>query len=168
MEFRLGVMRDLPLLKAVYRDIVQEMNRNQIQIWDTVYPCEFFCHDIKENRLYVLTERGELISAFALCGTNSGERSVQWRNRRGKALYLERLGVSTSRCGMGIGSLMLEKAKKTAKAAGAEYLRLFVAEENAPAIGLYRRNGFVRADGVYDEAIDDTLVLHEYGYEAAL
>ena len=69
---------------------------------------------------------------------------------------------------MGIGSYMLEKAKETAKSLGAEYLRLFAVDINEPAIQLYIKNGFTRVNGVYDEVIDDDLILHEYGFEAAL
>ncbi len=63
---------------------------------------------------------------------------------------------------------MLQKAKETAKKLGVVYLRLFVVDINKPAIGLYRKNGFVKANGVYDEIVDEDLVLHEYGFEAAL
>ena len=48
---------------------------------------------------------------------------------------------------------------------GAEYVRLFVVDINKPAIHLYMKNGFEQADGIYDEVIDDDLVLHEYGFE---
>ena len=69
---------------------------------------------------------------------------------------------------MGIGSLMLEKAKEVAKNLGAEYLRLFVADINEPAIQLYIKNGFTKGIGVYNEVIDDDLILHEYGFETVL
>lgn len=39
---------------------------------------------------------------------------------------------------------------------------------NIPAIQLYKKNGFVKADGIYDEVFDDGFVLHEYGYEIKL
>lgn len=42
MDFRLAVMDDLPQLKAVYKDIVQNMDRHQICIWDDIYPGGFF------------------------------------------------------------------------------------------------------------------------------
>jgi ribosomal protein S18 acetylase RimI-like enzyme len=63
---------------------------------------------------------------------------------------------------------MLAKAREVAKTLGAEYLRLFVVDINEPAIRLYTKNGFTKAMGVYDEVIDDDLVLHEYGYEIPL
>lgn len=168
MDFRLAVMQDLPQLKSVYKDIIQKMNREQIQIWDDIYPCEFFNEDTRNNRLYVLLNKDDIVSAFVLCDTNSGEKSVEWQDNQCKALYLDRLGVNVNYSRMGIGSLMLEKAKETAKNSGAEYLRLFVVDINEPAIRLYIKNGFIRATGVYDEVIDDDLILHEYGFEVVL
>jgi ribosomal protein S18 acetylase RimI-like enzyme len=168
MDFRLAVMQDLPRLKAVYKDIIQNMNDNQIEIWDDIYPCEFFEEDIKNKQLYVLYDKTELVSAFVLCSTNSGEKSVNWKDNAGKALYIDRFGVNVNYAGKGIGSFMLTKARETAKTLGAEYLRLFVVDINEPAICLYTKNGFTKATGVYDEVIDDDLVLHEYGYEILL
>lgn len=83
-------------------------------------------------------------------------------------MYLDRLGVNINYSRKGIGSLMLKKAKETAKNLGAEYLRLFVVDINEPAIQLYIKNGFTRVTGVYDEVIDDDLILYEYGFEVAL
>lgn len=168
MDFRLAAMQDLPRLKAVYKDIIQDMNDKQIQIWDDVYPCGFFEEDIANGRLYVLCDNAELVSAFALCDKNAGEKSVRWRDECGKALYLDRFGVNVNYSGKGIGSFMLTKAKETAKSAGAEYLRLFVVDINKPAIRLYEKNNFTKSDGIFIEIIDDDFSLHEYGYEAAL
>lgn len=168
MDFRLAVMQDLQQLKVVYKKIIKNMDDNNIQIWDDIYPLDFFEEDIQSNRLYVLYNHDELVSAFVLCSTNSGESSVKWKDNNGKALYLDRFGVNVDYLREGIGSVMLAKAKKTAKALGAEYLRLFVVDINKPAIHLYDKNGFQKVDGTYDEVIDNDLVLHEYGYEAVL
>lgn len=165
MDFRLAAMQDLSRLKDMYKQIVKNMNEHGIQIWDDIYPCEFFEEDIKNNQLYVLLNNGEIISAFVLCDTNPGEKAVQWRDNHAKALYIDRLGVAVKDSKKGIGSLMLSKAKEVAKVLGAEYLRLFVVDINEPAIMLYIKNGFVKANGIYDEVFDDGFVLHEYGYE---
>jgi ribosomal protein S18 acetylase RimI-like enzyme len=168
MVFRLAVMQDLPQLKVVYKDIIQNMNDNQIEIWDNIYPCEFFEEDIKNEQLYVLYDNNEIVSAFVLCSTNSGKKPVNWKDNAGKALYIDRLGVNVNYSRKGIGSYMLTKAREKAKTLGAEYLRLFVVDINEPAICLYTKNGFTKASGFYDEVIDDELVLHEYGYEILL
>lgn len=165
MDFRPAGMRDLVQLKIMYRQIVQDMNAQGIRIWDEIYPCEFLEEDIKMNRLYVLLDGDRIVSAFALSATNSGENAVRWQDDRAKALYIDRLGVDTAYSKRGIGSFMLARAKEITRAAGAEYLRLFVVDINKPAIRLYRRNGFAKADGVYEETFSDGFALHEYGYE---
>ncbi|MCA9766386.1 MAG: GNAT family N-acetyltransferase [Carnobacterium sp.] len=168
MDFRLAVMNDLPQIKNVYKEIIKSMNDNQIQIWDDVYPCSFFKEDIKNNKLYLLLNDDEIVAAFALCDTNSGERSVEWKYKGEKNLYLDRLGVNVNYSRKGIASLMLTKAKETAKKLGVKHLRLFVVDTNKPAIRLYSKSGFVRATGIYDEIIADDFILHEYGYEIKL
>ena len=168
MDFRLAAIDDLQQIKIVYKEIIKSMDDNQIQIWDDIYPCDFFEEDIKNNRLYILMNNNEIVSAFVLCDKNAGEKSVEWKCDCCKALYLDRFGVNVNYLRKGIGSLMLRKAKETAKKLGDEYLRLFVVDINEPAIGLYIKNGFTRVSGIYDEVIDDDLILHEYGYELEL
>lgn len=168
MNLRLACKEDLPQLKAVYKKIIENMDRNNIRIWDDVYPCEFFGDDMEHNRLYVLTDGDEIISAFALCESNSGEGCVNWINGNDKALYIDRFGVNVNYLRQGIGSAALCQAAAAARELGAGSLRLFVVDINEPAVRLYEKNGFERADGIYDERIDEDLVLHEFGFEKKL
>jgi len=165
MKLRLAQMDDLPQLKAVYGNIIEQMNRNNIQIWDDVYPYEFFQKDIENNRLYILVENGEIISAFALCDSNAGANCVQWKKKHASALYIDRLGVNVNYLKKGIGSKTLNLAIAVAREKGAKYLRLFVVDINEPAIKFYIKNGFEKAEGIYDEIIDDDLFLREFGFE---
>ncbi|QKO30571.1 GNAT family N-acetyltransferase [Caproicibacterium lactatifermentans] len=111
MNLRLANISDLPKLKAVYGNIIDNMNRNNISIWDDIYPCEFFSDDIENNRLYLLVEEHDIIvAAFALCESNAGEGYVKWENTHSKALYLDRLGVNVDYSRQGIGSMMLKHA----------------------------------------------------------
>lgn len=165
MNLRLANINDLPQLKDVFEKIIHNMNKNNIQIWDEIYPCEFFSDDIENNRLYVLVEDNEIVSAFALCDSNEGEDFVKWESKYDKALYIDRFGVNVNYARKGIGSIALKGAIELARDKGAKYLRLFVVDINKPAINLYIKNGFKKADGIYDEIIDDNLILHEFGYE---
>ena len=165
MVFRLAVADDLPKLCAVFGEIVKDMDRNNICIWDDVYPCTFFTGDIDNGRLYVLEENEQIVSAFALCDSNAGADSIIWENRQGKALYLDRFGVNVDFARKGIGTKMLDFAVELAKGKGAETLRLFVVDVNMPAINLYRKIGFRQAAGVYHQYIGDGVVLREFGFE---
>lgn len=168
MDFRQAVMQDLPQLKDMYKRIIKNMNEQNIQIWDDIYPCEFFEDDIKNNKLYILLNNGEIVSAFVLSDTNSGETAVEWNDNHAKVVYIDRLGVNIKYLKKGLGSLMLDKAKEIAKTLNAEYLRLFVVDINIPAIQLYTKKEFVKVNGVYNEIFDDGFVLHEHGYEIKL
>lgn len=168
MTFRLANMQDLPQLQSMYQEITRDMYEKGIDIWDEIYPCTFFADDIRQNSLYVLCDGETIAAAFVLCDCNPGSEAVVWQHKSGKAVYLDRFGVNVRYMRKGIGSMMLQKAAETARQLGAANLRLFVVDINTPAIKLYEKNGFARAAGSYDEVIDDTCLLHEYGYEKAL
>ena len=144
------------------------MNEQNIKIWDDIYPCEFFEEDILNNRLYILIDNDDIVSAFALTKNNAGEATVEWTNNSDKIYYLDRLGVNKKYSKNGIGSYMVDKAKEISKYLGAEYLRLFVVNINEPAIHLYLKNGFKKVKGIYEEKFDDGFVLREFGYEIEL
>lgn len=165
MDFRLAHKNDLPQLKTVYAKIVDDMNKNGISIWNEMYPYKCFSSDIEKDRLFVLAQGAEIISAFALCPANAGAQSIKWRGEHARALYLDRFGVNVRYARTGIGRFMLAKAIETAAKKGAGYLRLFVVDSNLPAISLYEKFGFEKAEGAYDEIIDDTVVLHEFGFQ---
>lgn len=57
------------------------MNRNNIQIWDNIYPCEFFADDIENNCPYLLVEdNDDIVAAFALSESNNGENNIKCEN----------------------------------------------------------------------------------------
>jgi hypothetical protein len=66
----------------VYTGIIEQMERDGLQIWDEIYPNEFFAADIEQQQLYVL-ERGGIAGAFALCAEDPGEEQVAWAERGG-------------------------------------------------------------------------------------
>ena len=166
MDLRLANINDLSKLKAIYGNIIDNMNRNNITIWDEVYPCDLFSDDIENNRLYLLVEtHDDIVAAFALCESNAGESYVKWVNANDKALYIDRFGVNVDYSRRGIGSIMLKHAITLTKQKHAKYLRLFVVDINKPAINLYLKNGFRHVDGIYEERIDDDFILREYGFE---
>lgn len=166
MNLRLAAMSDLAKLKEIYKKIIENMNENGIEIWDDIYPCEYFVNDINNNSLYVLTNvKEEILGAFALCSSNAGEKHVAWENNNANAMYLDRLGVNVDFCKQGIGTALLHYAMEIGKQNSAEYIRLFVIDVNKAAINLYKKNKFIQAKGVYLEMIDEDLTFNEYGFE---
>ncbi|OUQ02338.1 GNAT family N-acetyltransferase [Erysipelatoclostridium sp. An15] len=166
MKLRLANKQDLPQLKTMYKDIVENMNKNKITIWDDVYPSIFFESDILNKQLYVLEDDSVIVSAFCLCDDNID--SIQWKEPAAKALYIQRLGVNVLYMQKGIGSKTLDEAKEIARKLNYNYLRLLVVDFNYPAINLYLKNGFVKKEGVHSEVIDEETILYEHGYEIEL
>lgn len=166
MKLRLANKQDLPQLKTMYKDIVENMNKNKITIWDDVYPSIFFESDILNKQLYVLEDDSVIVSAFCLCDDNID--SIQWKEPAAKALYIQRLGVNVLYMQKGIGSKTLDEAKEIARKLNYNYLRLLVVDFNYLAINLYLKNGFVKKEGVHSEVIDEETILYEHGYEIEL
>ena len=65
----------------------------------------------------------------------------------------------------GLGTQALEAIGGLAKSLGARYLRLYVAHENQPAMGLYRKMGFSQRPGEFGEMLEDGTRLYEYAFE---
>ena len=57
MEFRLGTLSDLPQIKQTYKQIIRKMKSQGLNIWDDIYPLEFFKEDLVNQRLYVLVDK---------------------------------------------------------------------------------------------------------------
>ena len=166
MKFRLARKEDLPELKIMYKDIVNNMYENGINIWNDYYPYEEFSNDIDNNNLYVLVDNNEIVCAFALfCSDN--DYGIDWSDKSSKVLYFGRIGVNIKYLRKGIGSIALNKAMDIARDRGYEYLRLMVVDCNRGAIEFYLKNGFNKVDGYYIEDIGDSK-LTEYGFEIQL
>ncbi|MBR6735571.1 MAG: GNAT family N-acetyltransferase [Oscillospiraceae bacterium] len=164
MEFRKAVKNDIPQLNSVFAGIIEDLDSRSIHVWDEVYPCCDFPEDIENGGLYVLYDGDKLVSAFAIYAENISAPYVDWLDNDAKALYVERLGVAVEYGRQGIAEFMMERAADLVKESGFEYLRLFVAKINAPAIAFYEKAGFSFADGVYIDEIGGT-PLPELGME---
>ncbi len=78
MEFSLAVMQDLAQLKSIYKEIIKNMNENGIQIWDDIYPCEFFEDgDKMEFSLAVMQDLAQLKSIYKEIIKNMNENGIQ-------------------------------------------------------------------------------------------
>ena len=166
MTIRLAQKEDLPRLKEAYRTVVARMVREGIDIWNERYPYEVLGEDIERKRLYLMEDEEKIEAVFALLAESGGADRIDWRYG-GRALYLYRLGVAgTPRTGL--GEKAVQSAIALAAQQGAQTLRLFVVDSNAPALAFYRKCGFEQAPGVYVDSVADGPLLREYGFEKPL
>lgn len=162
--FRLAQTQDLPDVADMYRAVVAHMLAQSLAVWDEVYPVCCLAEDIARQQLYLLRTEAAVYAAFALCPAHAGVEQIGW-TQTAHAFYLDRFAVHPGQQGRGLGQLMLHHAAELARAQQAEALRLFVVEHNAPAVGLYRKCGFVQMPGCYAHAVDESLTLRELGME---
>ena len=168
MEIRLAVSGDLSRLRAFYLDVVRQMEAQQLFLWDEIYPCCALEEDIAHARLHLLLENGRLLAAFALSPSHDGWDQISWQEPQAPACYLDRLAVSPRCQRQGLGLETLRQAAALAQAQNARFLRLFAANENIPAIRLYQKAGFRQGTGIYEEVIDQDLVIRQLGFELFL
>lgn len=169
MEIRLAKKDDLPKLETMYKEIVAEMNNNNLFIWNEYYPYEEFEGDINAKRLYLMIDKKQIIGAFVLLDEIAGSQNFQWEKPTAKSMYIGRLGINVHYLRSGLGSRLLMFAKDIVKKSNAQYLRLTVANDNLPAIKLYNKNGFYNVAGTYNE-FSETLnkTISEIGFEFKL
>lgn len=166
MKIRLANKSDLNTLEIMFNNIVNEMHKNEIFIWNEYYPFEEFESDINKKRLYVLTENNDIISAFALLDTIQGRDCFSWQDNSSKSMYIARLGVNTKFLHKGVGSKTLQETIQICKQNNVKFLRLTVAEENFPAINLYLKNKFIKVAGQYKEYSESlSKTISEIGFE---
>lgn len=165
MEFRLATLSDLDNIKRMYKEIVGKMLKDGLEVWDDIYPVNFIEDDILNNSFYIMADGLNIISGVAISNKHNGANSVNWKSPISNAMYIDRFGVNINYLNKGIASKTIENIFKIAKKQDVEYIRLFVVDKNEPAINLYKKNRFFKADGIYSEVIDDELILKQYDYE---
>ena len=166
MNTRLATKNDLPQLEKMFAKIVENLEKNNINIyWSEFYPYEEFKNDIENNNLYLIVDGDIIVSAFGVFDNLAGQDCFDWEDKNSKALYLARLGVNVDYLRQGIGALTLEKTKEIAKEKRADYLRLLVVDINTPAIKLYEKCGYKKVKGIFRDNIFDDVYITEIGYE---
>ena len=112
MKIRLATNSDLANLEKMFLAIVENMNNQNIKIWNEYYPFEEFENDIKNNCLYVLESNNEIIATFGLFESTGGQEYINWIDKDAKAIYLARVGVNVDYLRQGIGSQVIKYAQE--------------------------------------------------------
>ena len=165
MNLQLATQNDLPLIKEIYKGVVDKMIADGIEMWNNDYPESALITDINDGELYLLKEGGKLLGAFALNTIALGEKHVKCEKDDAQVIYLKRMAVNATMQGKGIARLLIHYAKEEARSNGCEYLRLFVVDYNEPAINLYRSENFLQAEGLYEDNLTEELRFIELGLE---
>ena len=168
LHIRRAEPSDLPAVKEMYAALVARMDREGWSVWDETYPRDFVGKDVEQGQLYLLLEGDRLAGAFALPSHDNGEGDVPWEEPSAPARYLYRFGIAVEYGGQGLGKTSLGLIEELTKSLGAQYLRLYVAYENEPALALYQKAGFTQLPGEFGEFLLDGTRLFEYAFEKRL
>ena len=167
MKYRPALSSDLPAVQKAFHAIVDGMTAKGLVIWDDVYPFSCLEEDIAKRRLYLLLDGSSIAAVFVLSPEKEGFDQLTWQDNAAPAVYLNRFAVLPAYEGRGTAQLALEKAKETAGALGASFLRLTVVTFNERALHFYQKNGLTKAKGRYKEPVEGAS-LWEYGFETRL
>ncbi|WP_231758876.1 GNAT family N-acetyltransferase/peptidase C39 family protein [Microbulbifer elongatus] len=97
-----------------------------------------------DHRVFLVAEQRSALLGYGLVLLRRGTRLAR----------LYSLAVAPAGRGLGIGKALLSAAEDAARACGRLYMRLEVAEQNTPAIALYRQLGY-RTFGSYANYYED-------------
>jgi GNAT superfamily N-acetyltransferase len=147
------------------------------QLADVVWPATFQEILSKEQIFYMMRmmyapevmerEFDEGIKFYGVFADNTAIGYLTWGHYAPGTAKLHKCYLLPEYQGQGIGSLMLNTAKKEARAGGCNHLRLNVNRHNQKAIRAYSRNGFKTIDRV-DNPIGNGFLMNDYVMEADL
>lgn len=149
MKVRLAKEKDFEEISEMFSKIVENMNNQDIKIWNKDYPFIEIQNDIKNKNYYVITLKETIIAGFALVKNAKSQECFEWSCNDNDAIFLARVGVNTNNLRQGVGTKVLEFAKDISKQKGFQYLRLMVSSINTPAINFYYKNNLTKVAGEY-------------------
>lgn len=144
--FRLGREADLDSVYEVFLRAVEEMDRNAIPQWDTLYPTrEILAEDLVKKQLYLGLIQHKIASVYVLneeCDEQYGNGAWQFPDASFRVLH--RLCVDPVFQKKGVAALTMDHMEAALKSECIEALRLDVFSRNPYALRLYETRGFQR------------------------
>ena len=146
MNIRLANKSDLEQLNVLFKEVIIDMKKKKINMWNDVYPfCEFE-YDISKKRMYVIEHNDEIIGSFVLCDADDSDYNlINWKYNE-KWISLSRFAIIPEQQGNGYAKEAIKYIEKEVIKQNYKVIRLTVYEKNKYAIGLYEKLGFDRVE----------------------
>lgn len=138
-------LNDLPEIKALIREVIVEMNRNNIDQWDEIYPdASKIENDISSNSLY----KYEIDKAIAAIVTINNQGSpeydeISWSDTSNNYIVVHRLAVLPVYQGKGIAKKLMRFCEELAIKTSRSSIRLDAFTQNMIACKLYRQLEYI-------------------------
>lgn len=146
LKFVLAQKEDLNTVMSIFTDATNEMNRNAIYQWDSIYPnINIIEEDIKKEQLYIGIYEGKIVSSYVLnqeCDKQYNNGA--WRYPNSTYYVLHRLCVNPQFQNKRIGTLTMLHIENEVKKMGADTIRLDVFSLNPYAVKLYENLGYCK------------------------
>lgn len=145
---RKATQEDIPAVAALYgKAIDYEDTHVKYTSWQKgIYPtADTARFGVKTESLYVLEEGHDILGSVILDNRQPPEyRGVTWASelRYDEVLVIHTLCVDPHHVGSGIGTALVDFAKKLAQTRSCKAIRLNTTHRNVIAAGLYQKNGF--------------------------
>ena len=146
---RKATQADIDAVAALYNEAIDyEDTHIKYTSWKKgIYPTADTARlGVKKSSLYVFEENENILAAVILDNYQPIEyKNITWNvvAKPQEVLVIHALCVSPKYMGSGIGSAMIDFAKKIAKDSSCTSLRLNTTSTNSHALHLYQKNGFV-------------------------
>lgn len=150
MELIKCIDEQLGLVADLYGRVVGHLEKTiNYPKWSKDYPCkESVAERIKKGEQYACMEDGRAVGAFVLNENPDGNYEAgDWAKnlKQGEYLVIHTLAVDPSAGRRGIGAYMVAYCKELAVQGGYQAVRVDVVPGNAPAVNLYKKQGFTFA-----------------------
>mgnify|MGYP005843381563 CR=1 FL=1 len=144
MEIRKADVSSIDDIMILIGDCINNMRIKGIYQWNEEYPNkDVFLNDISCNTLYILWDNDSLIGIVVLNEVPSpGYERINWKDIRGRALFVHRLAVHPSFQGKGYAKALMDFTEEYAKMNGYSSIRLDAYTGNHRAMKLYELRGY--------------------------
>jgi len=167
-RFRQATEDDLGQLKVIYDNAIKDLLSKGIYIyWTEFYPYPAVEEDIKDKKYYVLEVNGTILGGVSFLDKTDGQNCFNWDTN--DSFFISRFVVFNEFHHLGLAQMLLKKVVDFARTKNKNSVKLLVANNNIPAISLYKKFGFKKVNGQFVEIIEEPdMILTEYGYEYIL
>jgi ribosomal protein S18 acetylase RimI-like enzyme len=138
-------LNDLPEIMALIRAVIVEMNRNNIDQWDEIYPdAAEIENDIESNSLYKYEIVGVIAAIVTINNQGSPEYDeIPWTDTSRGFIVVHRLAVLPVYQGKGIAKTLMRFCEEAALRNNQSSIRLDAFTHNPIACNLYRQLEYI-------------------------
>jgi GNAT superfamily N-acetyltransferase len=151
LVFRKASAADHTAILDLYRKVIAEMRRLEIDQWDEIYPANDPCidSDILSGNMFVFEYRNRMAGVFVLDDTCDREYMVgTWKYPDAPFLTIHRFCVHPDFQHLGIGTQAMCQIEQTARERNVRTLRLDVYSMNPYSMNMYTKLGFIKVGQV--------------------